>query len=636
MGIRIILFFIFFICTIVFAETNKVSVVPPVIVKSKVPKPPLSTGPSRYISLQEISASGASSLAQTLQHLAGIQLQDAVGNGSRVSLGMRGFGSNATSNTLFLINGIPITNPDLAPPNLTVIPLREIAFIEVIEGTESVLYGDQAVAGIVNVMMPLKTQERLEVTCTLGSYQQYNCYAMLNDYFHQLKYNLSAAHNHMENYRDHNDYDQNFVLGRFDLPYQTGHLNFDFNIGNEDMQYPGALTAAQVRQDRQQANNDTDFFKDWNAFFHLQHQQYLNDDLRLSTDLALRVMHGHGILTAPFNQSRMIYFLKPQLKGCIYGAGVISGVELERDSYHLGSLFGLTEDTEQKYSVFGLLNVPATAQVNVSLGLRLAQLNSHLESYTVNDTINRAIATTVGMCYQWRHDLQWYLRRAESYRFPKADENAFVPAGVTSLRTQRGVSYETGIQWQGEQTSARIGLYQLNLRDEITFDPTQTPQQPFGANRNLAPTVRRGLTLSGRQEITPSLAFGGQYNYVNARFQTGLNAGHRIPLVSENILLANVDYRIYGCWNIYAEAIYTGNQFPANDDANISGIMGGYTIVNVNLRFQMRNIEASFRVNNVFNKQYYFYTVFRTSTHQDFFYPAPERNFLLTVKYVWL
>ena len=33
---------------------------------------------------------------------------------------------------------------------------------------------------------------------------------------------------------------------------------------------------------------------------------------------------------------------------------------------------------------------------------------------------------------------QLYLRRAENFRFPKADENAFAPIGVSGLRTQRG------------------------------------------------------------------------------------------------------------------------------------------------------------------------------------------------------
>src|SRR5205085_9685425 len=113
----------------------------------------------------------------------------------------------------------------------------------------------------------------------------------------------------------------------------------------------------------------------------------------------------------------------------------------------------------------------------------------------------------------------FYLRRAGNFRFPKADENSFIAPGVTSLRTQRGVSYETGMRFLNDDFEWKLGLYQLNLRDEIAFDPTQTPQTPFGSNENLDPTIRRGITLSGKDNITSKISIGGQYNYVDARFQ---------------------------------------------------------------------------------------------------------------------
>ena len=84
------------------------------------------------------------------------------------------------------------------------------------------------------------------------------------------------------------------MIGNISYAYQTGRIDFDYQIANEDMQYPGALTAQQVRQNRQQANNNIDFFKDWNTFFHLKPQQQLNSNWLLQVDLAQREMHGHG------------------------------------------------------------------------------------------------------------------------------------------------------------------------------------------------------------------------------------------------------------------------------------------------------------------------------------------------------
>jgi iron complex outermembrane recepter protein len=175
----------------------------------------------------------------------------------------------------------------------------------------------------------------------------------------------------------------------------------------------------------------------------------------------------------------------------------------------------------------------------------------------------------------------------------------------------------------------------LNLIDEITFDPNQTPEDPFGTNRNLDPTIRRGFSISEKYQITEKISLGSQYNFVNAKFQHGSTAGKRIPLVSESNLHIGFDYAFREYWHVYTEAIYTGNQFAANDDANIESPIGGYTIFNSNLRFEYKHFTILFRMNNIFNKFYDFYSVLSPLTEVETFYPAPGRNVLLTLKYLF-
>lgn len=608
---------------------NKPYTIPTVIVTAKQ-NVSLTSGPKTSITQQQLRDSGVRTLSQALQHM-GVQLQDLTGNGSQVLLSMRGFGANASSNTLFIVNGIPLTNPDMAPPDLNTIPIDEIELVEVIAGSESVLYGDQAVGGTVNVVTRNRIREKSTFSCHAGSYHQYGCYATLQERYQSINSNLTLLKEHSDNYRDHNDYDQKRLLGRFDFIYSVGKLIFDYNLVDEKMLYPGALTATEVRENRRQASNDTDFFKDWNGFFHFNHQHLLIEHWKIETDTALRRMNGDGVLFSPFTQSRSIFFLKPQLNGIIGKNIITSGFDFQSDDYHLNSAFGITDEKQQKYNIFTLATIPLHPSLTLSAGARGAELRDHLKSATVSHHINRALATTLGMTYEASSDIHLYLRRAESFRFPKADENAFAPLGVTSLRTQRGVSYETGVEFNTENNSGKLGLYQLNLKDEIAFDPTQTPQQPFGSNRNLAPTIRRGFTLSGKKQITHQFSIDGQYNYVNARFQNGPNVNNRIPLVSENIIRAGLHYQMTPQLSLYTDVIYTGNQFPANDDANINGSIGGYTVYNFNLRYDYQQFSAALRLNNIFNKYYYFYTVLQQTT--EFFYPAPGRNFTLTFNY---
>jgi iron complex outermembrane receptor protein len=270
----------------------------------------------------------------------------------------------------------------------------------------------------------------------------------------------------------------------------------------------------------------------------------------------------------------------------------------------------------------------------LAIGARGAEQVSRTQSFAINNNINRAFAATLGITYQLFPDTSLYLRRAGSFRFPKADENASTPPGVNGLRTQRGVSYEAGMQVNRETYSGKISIFKLDLKDEIAFDPTQTPLDPFGTNRNLSPTTRTGFTLSGKKQVTERIKLDGQYNFVNARFQNGINAGNQIPLVSENIIRAGVNYRLAEHWSFYTDAIFTGSQYAANDDANVAGKNGGYTTYNFNVRYEYQQFSAALHVNNIFDKFYYLYTTYQPGMG-EFFYPAPGRNFTLTLNYLF-
>lgn len=608
-------------------------VVPSIIVtKPTIHEHSLSGGPQSIITHAQINTTGVSGLGQALHHLGGVQLQDMTGNGSQTLVSMRGFGANAGSNTLLLVNGIPLTNPDIAPPDLNAIPVQNIKYIEVIAGSESVLYGDQAVGGVINIVTYEKSSDHLNLSCDAGSYDARDCRFDLSNHFQTTTYTLSGTVSRTNNYRAHNDYEQNLLLGSLLFPYSSGSIALDFKTAAENMQYPGALTEAQVHQNRRQASNNTDFFKDTSLFLHLHHKQQLPSDWLLETDFANRNMSGNGVLSIPFSQKRNTYFIRPVLRGKSYHTSIMTGLDLQADQYQLNSAFGRTDDTQQKYGLFGLLNAPIASRLILSAGARGAMQDSRLSSTTVSHYINRALTTTIGLTYQLTPEAALYIRRAGSFRFPKADENASTTNGQP-LRTQRGMAYETGAEWQHEQYTAKLNLYQLTLKDEIAFDPFQTSEQPFGSNRNLAPTIRRGASLSGRDQLLSWLTADGQLTAVSARYQHGIYAGNRIPLVSQALLHAGMDIHPLEHWNVYMEGVFTGNQYPANDDANAAGQIGGYTIYNLNIRYHIKRVSAAFHINNIFNQYYYFYTVIQPGLPGEFFYPAPGRNFLFTISY---
>lgn len=606
--------------------------IPDVILKHSTSKLSESGGVKHILNQQMIAASGAVTLADVLKASGEVQLHDASSTGSQTLVSMRGFGANAGNNTLFAINGIPLTNPDLAPPDLNTLPLSSISEIEITQGSESVLYGDQAVGGIINIITDQSKEKMLRFQCGGGSYQSRECSVRLVNQYRQLNYQLSLQAKSTDNYRIHNHYTDETLLGT--LFYQQGLTDvvFDYKFTQEHMQYPGALTQAQVKQNRRDASNNTDFFADHNQYLHVTYKRKLNPEWKASADAYVSGMNGDGVLFAPFTQSRKTFYVKPALIVEKPSYQFNAGVDMRLDKYHLGSAFGLTDNRQKQGGLYALLNHTLTEKLHFIIGARGAlqatQLTTNMNAYT----LNRAFASNVGLTYQPQDHLHFYLREAGSFRFPKAEENS---ADHQPLRTQRGWSYEGGVQYDQADKALDVSLYQLYLRDEIAFNPLQTPTNPFGTNENLPPTVRTGATLSAKTDLIKNLSADAQINLVHARFQSGIFSGNRIPLVADFIARGGLLYHFKPNWQLYAEGIFTGNEFAANDNANVSGIQGGYMIYNFNVRYHYEAFSASLHINNIFNQYYYLYTVYQPGLNTEFFYPAPDRNMMLTATYTF-
>ncbi len=97
-----------------------------------------------------IEMSGATSLTEVLRGQSGIQISD---SNSGAVFSMRGFSaSQAANNTLILVDGRRLNNIDIAAPSINAIPLHQIERVELLSGSAGVLYGDQAVGGVINII----------------------------------------------------------------------------------------------------------------------------------------------------------------------------------------------------------------------------------------------------------------------------------------------------------------------------------------------------------------------------------------------------------------------------------------------------------------------------------------------------
>ena len=224
-------------------------------------------------------------------------------------------------------------------------------------------------------------------------------------------------------------------------------------------------------------------------------------------------------------------------------------------------------------------------------------------------------------------------RYDENFRFAKIDEFSQT-IEPTILDTQTGESFEIGIDITRGDQQVVLSIYQLDLEDEIAFDPTLGPVffgVPSGLNTNLDKTRRQGLMLSWFSQISTDFALNTEIGLVDAKFESGTFKGNRISGVADEIAKIRGDYQITNFIATYLEVNYTGPMYAQGDNANQSDKIDSVTVINAGIGYQYRAWDVSFRINNLADEDYAdFITDFGFGTT---FYPSPERNFMLTAGY---
>ncbi len=596
------------------------------------------------INRTQINNSGASSLVQLLNGQPGLRVYTSSNDLQRATISMRGFGSNATQNTLILVDGRRLTNPDMAGADLSTIPLASIQRIEIFPASAGVLYGDQAVGGVINIITQQADKLAGKTSLQYGSYQTIDAYASAANMFSNgINIQVDSDKHVSNNYRKHNQLDTGGSSLRLGYRYDRGSAFIQGQYRQHDVNLPGSVTKKQLNTDRRGVDPDRkhDFADDTSTILTGGFEHWLTPHWSLQTDLSQWWTHGDSTYTTfELTQSRNSMQINPLLIAHyrLFKRPLTwrFGANFEHDCYSLNTTphnqYNIN-DKQAKQSVYTQLQLPIGQHLQTIIGTRGAWLQGKLNGKQFD---NNAWVSELGLQYQFIPQLTGYVRRSGNYRFPKVDEqNNIHPNQINALKTQTGVSYEIGVRWQSTQYQLSAAVYQLNLRNEIAYMPPDHNRHGIATNRNLDPTRRRGLLLDSRLNVIPRLTLNGNYTYTDGHYSSGPFSGKQIPFVAKNMARISANYHLFTHWQLLAETIFTGKMFAAGDDEN-KHLIGGYTIYNAAIHYQYKGFGVTSRINNITNKKYYNYVVFQPWASSLGYYPAPRRNFLLTIHYRFL
>jgi iron complex outermembrane receptor protein len=158
------------------------------------------------ITEEDIENSPAQNIPDLLRTEAGIHVYDLGGIRRNVSVDLRGFGETSSLNVLVLVDGRRVNQADLSGVDWVQIPIDRIERIEIVRGGRgSVLYGDNAAGGVINIITKKGAALKGGAEISGGSYGTFQSNAYVSGGFHNLSAYLSAGYLTADGYRDNSD-----------------------------------------------------------------------------------------------------------------------------------------------------------------------------------------------------------------------------------------------------------------------------------------------------------------------------------------------------------------------------------------------------------------------------------------------
>ena len=635
---------------------------------------------------EDMRRSAAKTVPDLLAEQAGIQIHDFFGNNATsATVDLRGFGITGTQNTLILVDGRRIADNDLSGVQWSAFPLANVERIEIVRGGGSVMYGDGAVGGVINIITrsPFDTPGVGSLRARVGSYGTLETGFTAQYRSGQVGIGMTANNLETDGYRVNNQNRQTNASADVRMLTEGGEVGIRFATDHQGLRLPGARQVQpstgvnQLVTDRRGAQTPLDYSQ--------------RNGNRMTVDWQQRVGSGDFSLGAGWrNKEQISYFdfggfpdyrvadldvwsfsprmrWSPDLPGGSHT--LVAGLDWYHWDYRLKrsnstanitNPYNVIDARQQNAGVYLHDTLKVSPRLTLTAGLRHERFKANAA-----DSFDAAApggafgsgapagsqnesehAYEAGVRYALTPAVALIGKTARSFRFANIDEVYETSATFTNqfqfLRPQTAQHHELGVEWRQAGAWLRASLFEINVRDEIHLDAFTSGI----GNTNLPPSRRRGLELETKWQISRELSLLGAYTYTDARFRSGVLpggaftvdiTGKTVPLVPRHKLNLGASWAFTQNTRLSAMVVYTSDQFMDNDEGNTLGVkIPAYTVADLKLSHQQGAWTLSAVINNLFDRQYYNYAV-RSQFVADRYnaYPLPERNVGITAEYVF-
>ena len=280
----------------------------------------------------------------------------------------RGFSENSQGRVLVLIDGVKLNNPDMSGINWLSIPEERIERIEVLKGGNSALYGNNAVAAVINVITKIP-ERKTSVTADVnfGSNESSEKAFSASTGGEKISLDVAAKTKKTNGWRERTGYESTDFSGTMRIkPVDKLDVSLSLIHGDSEYELPGELTEAQYEDNSKQAKNYEDTAENSITQISTRTSYELNNtmDINLNASYSNKENNARFKYSSSYNdtETNSVLFspaLDAEFPGLLWGTSIKTGLDysnerLVKKIYTDSKMNDVKQDTDLIRNTFGI------------------------------------------------------------------------------------------------------------------------------------------------------------------------------------------------------------------------------------------------------------------------------------------
>ncbi|WP_228376202.1 TonB-dependent receptor plug domain-containing protein [Chryseobacterium sp. BLS98] len=527
---------------------------------------------------EDIANSPAKSIDEVLQQVPGMDIRRRGANGVQSDIGFRG---SSFEQVLLLLNGIRMNDSQTGHNSMNVpVDMDDVERIEIIKGPAARRFGQNAYAGVINIITKTNPGKRVKISAEGGDYETYgfgfNAQLGNEKFSNSLQVNSATSQGYMYN----TDYEIRNVF------YQS-----KLNIKNGDLKLQAGFSEKKFGANGFYASKDaTEQYEETQAsIVSLAHQQTFGN-LKLNSNVYWR--RGQDMYL--YDRSKPNGYRNMHIGNNVggevnssyqWGLGTTGvGVELRKEFLASNNLGERNRFVSQVFFEhhFSLLD----KKLNISPGISWANYSKEGNFFYPGLDVG----------YNFNQNNKIYGNIAKVHRVPTFTDLYYVSKteqGNPDLLPENALSSEIGYQYQSSRILAKVSGFMRNSNNSIDWVKTDIADKVWYA-RNVGKIDTKGVEVELSHRVFDWLKYTVGYTYLDSKVKesNGLVSRYIVDNLKHQVV-AKLETRFLKYFT--NELVYR-----YNERLNL----GTYNLLDEKLSFSRKDFSVYVLINNLTNTKY--------------------------------